>query len=343
MAGRLVSCSNCSATFMVPEGVSAVVCPFCRYQIVLTEETVLDFPVYMLPVRVSKGEAVEILVEEMSKQVGVSERALEDVKKAKVVLFLLPFMVFDSDSYGVIKYKKWRGDVAFKGEVAVPLHPNFSFLTGISIPPAARCPIDANLAQTAIFVPADFNVKAIRPEVEVVEGKTWLGVKVIKAIRIDRGEGYDPKREAEEYVKNRIIDLSLARGQRPVDFTIKLEPVMVVYVPFYLMEYGPSRDKGYLAIMNASNGEVIIAMYEEGGEFRAKALGRAVFAVLAGAVSWFVSNSLLPLVAGFVVAAPFLYRSLVRVHSFGTKSGLFNIGQAYVIKKSLEEIRKGEQ
>ena len=347
MERLLVSCPNCGGTFEVPKGVSAVKCPYCGYTITFLNQTVLGMPVYMNAIRVKKGEALEKFIEEMAKQAGVDEGFLDKVRKAEVRLVLIPFMVFDSKSRAVFYSGGRQGDVAYEGEVIVPLNEKVATLfSDIPLPPVARIPMDANLLEEALVVPMDFNVKAFRPEVKEEEVELFFGLIKKKRVIIDTGKGYNPKKVAEKIVKEKLRELLLGRGITNAEYRIRVEPAAVVYAPFYWFIYGDGVriEEKLHGFMDASSGEVIIGFYKERETAKMKNIAATVISLLSGITAGaVVGNFLIPILIAILMAIPLGYRSILKAQPFGRKTGITDVGNLYgVVVKYLEGVRKGE-
>ena len=346
MERLLVSCPNCGGTFEVPQGISAVKCPYCGYTITFVNQTVLDMPVYMNAIRVKKAEALEKFVEEMAKQAGVDESFLDKVRKAEVRLVLIPFMIFDSNSRAVFYSAGRSGDVAYEGEVAVPLNPRLSTVfSDVPLPPVSRVPLDAGLLQSAIVVPMDFNVKAFKPEVREEEVTSFFGLVKKRIIVVDKGEGYDPKEIAERIVRKKLQELLMGRGISSAEYRISVKPVAIVYAPFYWFIYGDGVkiEEKLHGFMDASSGEVIVGFYKERESAKMKNVAATVISLLSGVVAGTLTgNFLLPILVSVLMAIPLGYRSIMKAQPFGKKTGFTELGHLYAfVVKYLEEVRKG--
>ncbi len=300
-AVKTIACPNCGATIGIPTGVSAVKCPYCGYQISLLNQTVAGLPAYLLPLQVKKSRAIEILVMELSKQVGVSEETISAAEKASDEIIVVPYVIYDANAVGTIRYHRYQGDVAFKGEVAIAVPENLAWMDDIHIPPAARVPFDPSVFQGAKVLPA-----------EDIEGT---------------------ERRAKHIVEKKLQDLAQARGQHATIVQLDVKPVAVVYVPFHHLTYGENH-----AIINGANGEILVATYTQRSTTRALALGGGMAAVAAGIITSAVSHATIPTIIGIIGAIPLLAASVTRTRGFGSKVGALGIPD---IKALLYLARRG--
>ncbi len=291
---RYITCPNCSGTLGVPHGFSAVRCPYCGYNIVLQEQTVGGIPVYVLPRRIRPTEVPALYLEELAKQVGVPPDIEDAVKRAKISMILVPLFIFEVSAQGEIRYRKYHGDVAFIGSVAVSADPRFRWIDGITVPAAGRVPFDPSIYRDARII----------------------ALKDLEQARIDA------TRRAEDFARRRLREIAVQRGSAPYNVTVSTTLRDIVYYPIYHIEYAKMH-----AALDAVDGKVLFGMYPPNGTVRAAATGGIIAIISAGILGSFVGSTFYPLLVGIAGALPLARVAVLPANTFGEKASILSMNQ----------------
>lgn len=133
------------------------------------------------------------------------------------------------------------------------------------------------------------------------------------------GNDMDPEVAATYIVREKLAKAVKWRGKVTIDdYSINVEPVAVVYIPFYFLKYGAKGD--FYGLVNAASREVMFGMYTERSDFRVKAFGASVASLgLAGGVMVATHTGIIPFIPAVLSSAPLLFKSIVPVHNFGSR------------------------